>query len=180
MSEEWFLTSRRLGFRHWREDDFELALGLWGDPRVTRLIDARGQLTAEEVRERLQLEIRRQEEMGLQYWPFFLLEAGEFAGCCGLKPYEGDPGLFEMGFHLRHGFWGQGLATEAARAVIGYAAEHLRPGVLLAGHNPMNFASRKILQKLGFRHVRDELFSGTGMIHPLYELTMGEGTAQGS
>lgn len=180
MSEAFFLTTERLGFRHWREDDIDLAVSLWGDPRVTRLIDARGQLTPEQVHERLALEIRNQEEFGLQYWPFFVLESGDFAGCCGLKPYEGDPRLHEMGFHLRHGFWGWGLATEAARAVIAYAAEQLQPEVLLAGHNPLNVASSRILQKLGFHHVRDELFSGTGLVHPLYELKVGGDSAGGS
>jgi ribosomal-protein-alanine N-acetyltransferase len=172
MSEVFFLTTRRLGFRHWRAEDFDLALSLWGDPRVTRLIDARSRLTPEEVRERLEHEIRAQEESGIQYWPFFLLDSGEFAGCSGLKPYAGDPALLEMGFHLRHGFWGQGLATEAGRAVIAWAEETLHPDVLLAGHNPRNLASRRILQKLGFRHIRDELFSGTGQVHPLYELRL--------
>ncbi len=41
-SSEYFLRSKRLGFRRWIEDDLDLALGLWGDPTVTRLIDRRG------------------------------------------------------------------------------------------------------------------------------------------
>jgi ribosomal-protein-alanine N-acetyltransferase len=172
MTIDYFLTTERLGFRRWSEDDIDLATSLWADPRVTRLIDSRGQLTPGEVRERLALEIRNQTEVGVQYWPFFLLASGEFVGCCGLKPYEGDEDLREMGFHLRFGFWGRGLATEAAGAVIRFAEAELGVTSLLAGHNPLNHASRRILEKLGFRHLRDEVFSGTGMVHPLYELTL--------
>lgn len=172
MSAPWFLATERLGFRCWRDDDLELAVSLWGDPRVTRLIDARPRLTRDDVRERLELEIRHQRELGVQYWPFFLLESGDFAGCCGLKPYEGDPALYEMGFHLRFDLWGRGLAAEAARAVIDHAEAELHVPLLLAGHNPENHASRKVLEKLGFRHIRDELFSGTGLVHPLYELRL--------
>lgn len=175
MTADYFLTRERLGFRHWTEDDLDLAVSLWGDPRVTRLIDARAQLTRDEVRERLDLEIRNQRDLGVQYWPFFVLESGDFAGCCGLKPYEGDRTLYEMGFHVRFDHWGRGLATEAARAVIEYAGGVLRLPLVLAGHNPGNHASRRILEKLGFRHVRDELFSGTGLVHPLYELALGSG-----
>lgn len=40
----YFLRSERLGFRLWGSDDLDLAMGLWGDPLVTRLIDSRGQL----------------------------------------------------------------------------------------------------------------------------------------
>ena len=45
-----FLRTERPGFRSWTEDDLGLALGLWGDPEVTRLIDARGRLSREHVR----------------------------------------------------------------------------------------------------------------------------------
>jgi len=172
MTASFFLTTDRLGFRRWRDDDLDLATSLWADPRVTRLIDARGQLTPGEVGERLAHEIRNQDAFGVQYWPFFLLASGDFVGCCGLKPYEGDETLYEMGFHLRFGHWGWGFATEAARAVIRFATEELGVSMLLAGHNPLNHASRRVLEKLGFRHVRDEVFSGTGLIHPLYELVL--------
>jgi RimJ/RimL family protein N-acetyltransferase len=53
----YLLTTERLGFRTWTEDDLDLALGLWGDPEVTRLIDARGKLSEGQVRERLAQEI---------------------------------------------------------------------------------------------------------------------------
>jgi RimJ/RimL family protein N-acetyltransferase len=178
VSTSWFLASERLGFRQWRDGDLDLAVSLWGDPRVTLLIDARPRLTRDDVRRRLDHEIRNQLDLGVQYWPFFVLESGDFAGCCGLKPYEGDPALYEMGFHLRFDHWGQGLATEAARAVIRYAAVELRLPLLLAGHNPRNHVSKRVLEKLGFRHVRDELFSGTGLVHPFYELRLDGGRAR--
>ncbi len=46
----YFLVTARLGFRSWSDNDLELALGLWGDPAVTRLI-SREALTAQQVRE---------------------------------------------------------------------------------------------------------------------------------
>ena len=73
MGELYFLTTNRLGFRTWTVEDFDLAYGLWGDLEVTRLIDARGQLTPEQVRERLENEIANQNKYGVQYWPIFLL-----------------------------------------------------------------------------------------------------------
>jgi hypothetical protein len=52
-SDKYFLITTRLGFRRWQEDDLSYALGLWGDYEVTKLIDARGQLTTKQVQERL-------------------------------------------------------------------------------------------------------------------------------
>src|SRR5262249_30084596 len=36
-----FLTTERIGFRTWTAEDLPLALALWGDPQVTKPIDAR-------------------------------------------------------------------------------------------------------------------------------------------
>jgi RimJ/RimL family protein N-acetyltransferase len=167
------MSTARLGFRAWRPEDLALAVSLWGDADVMALIDKRGGLTHDQVRERLELEMRHREEHGVQYWPFFVLDTDDFAGCAGLKVYPPEPGRFEMGFHLRRVFWGSGYATEAGKAVVRYAFEVLGLGSLLAGHNPANHASRKVLEKLGFTHLRDEYFEGTGMVHPLYELRRG-------
>lgn len=61
------LGTERAVFRLWRSDDLPRALLLWGDPRVTASIDARGRLGEAQVRERLLGEIAVQEEHGVQY-----------------------------------------------------------------------------------------------------------------
>jgi [ribosomal protein S5]-alanine N-acetyltransferase len=76
---DYFLTSKLLGFRRWREEDFPLAMGLWGDPEVAAYIG--GPFTEKMVRSRLQQEIKQEQETGLQYWPFFLLDGNRHAGC---------------------------------------------------------------------------------------------------
>ncbi|HET9982612.1 MAG TPA: GNAT family N-acetyltransferase [Longimicrobiales bacterium] len=166
----YFLTTPRLGFRSWRAGDMDLALSLWGDPRVMALIDGRGQPGREEVHERLERELRNGRELGIQYWPIFSLESGELVGCAGLKPYDVSRGLYEMGYHLRPEFWGAGYATEAARAVVAYAFATIRPAALLAGHHPENYASKRVLEKLGFIYLRDELYAAAGRMDPIYEL----------
>ena len=66
-----FLKTERLGFRCWREEDAAYALTLWGDYQVTKLIDARGQLSEDQVLERLAKEIEMEREYAVQYWPMF-------------------------------------------------------------------------------------------------------------
>src|SRR5262245_41503428 len=113
MHPTYFLTTERLGFRTWVIEDLPLALGLWGDPEVTRLIDARCQLSEDQVRERLLREVSLQASHGVQYWPVFLLATGEHLGCAGLRPSRLEQGIYEIGAHLRPRCWGQGYATEA-------------------------------------------------------------------
>lgn len=168
---DYFLQTGRLGFRTWQETDREPAMGLWGDPLVTRLIDARGALTSEQVQERLLKEIANQRQYGVQYWPIFLQASGEHVGCCGLRPRDLPARIYEFGVHIRAAHWRQGYALEAGRAVIGYAFGTLGAAGLFAGHNPHNHASRALLLKLGFQYTHDEFYPPTGLQHPSYSLS---------
>lgn len=158
----YFLQTDRLGFREWSADDLGLALALWGDPEVTKLIG--GPFSPEQIEQRLALEVR----LPLQYWPLFLLETEEHVGCCGLRARSED--VFELGFHLRPEHWGLGYASEAARAIVAYAFDVLGAASLFAGHHPANDASRRLLEKLGFEYTHDELYEPTGLMHPSYVL----------
>ena len=169
-----FLETRRLGFRIWTVNDLELALGLWGDPQVTRFFDSRERLTSKEVQERLMQEIAGQNHNGVQYWPIFLRSTREHVGCCGLRPYRPPENIYEIGFHICSRYWGNGYATEAALRVIDYAFRNLTLDGLFAGHNPENTASRHLLQKLGFRYTHDEFYAPTGLQHPSYRMTADE------
>jgi RimJ/RimL family protein N-acetyltransferase len=173
-SDRYFLITTRLGFRRWREEDLPLALGLWGDYEVTKLIDTRGQLTTNQVQERLTKEIATEKEHGVQYWPIFLRETDEHVGCCGLRPYDLAKSIYEIGFHIRSTHWRRGYAAEAARAVIAYALDKLKAKALFAGHNPKNEASQILLEKLGFQYTHDEYYPPTGLKHPSYLLKAEE------
>jgi RimJ/RimL family protein N-acetyltransferase len=161
--------TERLLFRSWHEDDLALASGLWGDPAVTAMI-SREPLDEAAVRARLAAELGCEREHGVQYWPIFFRFSGEHVGCCGLRPYDLPKRIYEIGFHVRAAFWGQGLAGEAARSVVGFAFERLDASALFAGHHPQNTGSRRVLEKLAFQHTHDEHYPPTGLRHPSYLL----------
>ena len=168
----YFLRSDRLGFRSWSTADIDLALKLWGDPRVTQFVG--GPFTVEEVRERLSKEIATLLSNGIQYWPSFRLEDGVHVGCCGLKPSRMAADILEIGIYLRPEHWGQGYASESSRAVIGHAFGALGARALFAGHHPDNEDSRRVLLRLGFRYSHHELYPPTGLEHPGYMLTRAD------
>jgi len=167
------LKSERLGFRCWTKEDLPLARELWGDIEVTRFFG--GPFSEEEIGERLEREISRMHTYRFQYWPIHLLSDNEHVGCCGLRPYRLEEGIPELGFHLRPKFWGQGLAPEAARAVIDFAFKTIGAKGLSAGHHPENVASKKVLEKLGFRYTHDEFFDVLGIEIPYYLLKRSDG-----
>lgn len=164
----YFLRTARLGFRRWQPDDSNLAISLWGDPRVTEWIDARTRLNERQVCKRLEEEIASDTEFGVQYFPIFLLDGDVFVGCCGLRPYQGSMDTLEVGVHIRPLYWRQGLAFEAATAAIDYAFDVVGAGALLMGHHPENTRSRDLIEKLGFQFSHTELYAPTGLDHPSY------------
>jgi [ribosomal protein S5]-alanine N-acetyltransferase len=166
--EHFFLQSPRLGFRHWSISDLPLAEALWGDPEVTRFIG--GPFSPEKIQERLRAEMELCSLHAVQYWPIFLLEIQDHAGCAGLRPFQLESRVYELGVHLKHPFWGRGLAEEAARTVITFAFAQLGAKALFAGHHPANSASRNLILKLGFRHTHEEFYPPTGLHHPSYLL----------
>jgi ribosomal-protein-alanine N-acetyltransferase len=168
--ERYFLRTERIGFRCWTADDLPLAVAIWGNPEVTRLVADLGNPSEAQARERLAREMANQDTFGVQYWPIFLLDGGEHLGCCGLRPYRPDDGVFEIGAHLLPGHWRQDYATEATRRVIAHAFGPLGVRGLFARHNPHNHGSGRILGKLGFRYTHDELMPQTGLGHPCYLL----------
>ena len=168
----WFLRSERLGFRRWAPEDHDLAVGLWCDPKVTRLFG--GPYDEAWAARRLANEIATMAEAGYQYWPIFLLAGGEHVGCCGMRPRDPEARVNGFGFHLRPDHWGRGLASEAARVAIPYAFDVLGVQALFAGHHPKNDASKRILGRLGFRYTHDELYPPTGLQHHSYRLEAAE------
>jgi [ribosomal protein S5]-alanine N-acetyltransferase len=160
-----------MGFRRWSPEDFPFALSLWGDAEVTRLIGGGKAFSEEKICQRLATEAANHAAHGVQYWPIFQLEDDDFVGCCGLRPFQLEERIFEMGFHLRPVHWRKGYAEEAGRAAAGYAFDKIGAKALFAGHHPENFRSGRVLEKLGFRYTHHRFYEPTGLMHPAYLLS---------
>ncbi len=175
--------SPRLVFRSWAGEDLPLAESLWRDADVMRHMG--GPMTEEDVRTRLETEILRQHELGVQYWPMFLRDAipphesGEFAGCAGLRPWHDEPNVFELGVHLARSSWSRRLGEEAALAVIRFAFETLHLHGLTAGHGPENANSKALIERLGFHYTHSEPWGRRNTMHPYYRLKQAEAKQQG-
>lgn len=168
---EFFLNTTRLKFSIWGDQDITSALELWGNPETTKFIIADGKMSEHQIKERLNKEIATYEKNGIQYWPVYLKETNDFIGCCGLRPYDPENIILEMGIHLNDKFWRKGYAYEACSAIIDYAFKNFKVNGIFAGHNPKNVASSKLLTKLGFKYMKDEFYPPTGLYHPSYMIT---------
>lgn len=75
---------------------------------------------------------------------------GSLVGAVGLA-LEPDHALAELGYWIAVPQWGQGYATEAARAVVAYGLGSLKLHRIQARHFVRNAASGRVMQKLGMR-----------------------------
>jgi len=167
-SASYFLKTARLGFDRWTKEDLPLALALWSDAEVTRF--SGGPFSSAQISARLDREVASDLQDNVQYWPIFLLEDSDFAGCCGLRVHKPEEKIYELGFHLRRQYWGRGFSTEAGRAVISYAFSTVGAKALFAGHHPDNIASKRSLMKLGFQYTHRQIYPPTGLDDDVYLL----------
>ena len=151
------LETERLRLRPHRPDDFEAYAAIWTDPLVVRFIGG-----VPMTREASWTRFLRQ--IGLWYhlgYGFFAVEhkaTGAFIGDCGFHDLHRDitpsiEGTMEAGWALSSAVHGQGLASEAMRACLDWAAAHGTGDRLTCIINPANVASLGLAAKLGFAEV---------------------------
>lgn len=78
-------------------------------------------------------------------------ESGNVLGVAGLNR-EG-PDVAELHYWIRTDHAGRGLTTEAGEALIAWARDQLRVARLTLWAGTENHASRRVAEKLGFRHL---------------------------
>lgn len=147
------LTTARLVLRHWRESDREPFGRLNADPRVMQFFPAL--LSAKEsdqFADRIEDHFQRH---GFGLCATELRADHSFIGYIGLWVPSFQAAFtpcVEIGWRLSAEHWGQGLATEGARALVRQAFENLELGELVSFTVPANVRSRRVMEKLGMSH----------------------------
>ncbi len=90
------------------------------------------------------------------FWTVVLRGSGEIVGKCGLSRIEevrAPPeirGAIQVGWSLAEPFWGQGLASEAARAALEHGFASFDAGTIWAQTSDSNAGSTRVIERLGF------------------------------
>lgn len=150
--------------------DFDSIRLLHRDQTVMRTLSPTGKpWSEEETADMIVRSMDSWETKGVGPWVFELDYTNTFIGYCGLKPetIDGEP-CFELRYAVRASQWGQGYATEMARAVLYFKliADITLPIVstVSAGDDP----ARHVIEKLGF--VFDKVIERGGRDHELFRL----------
>ena len=87
-------------------------------------------------------------------WSAKCKDDGQFAGWFSLAPK--NHGVAELGYRLPKVAWGRGIATEGAVALVKWAFENAVYDTIIAGTMAVNLGSRRVMEKIGMRHVKTE------------------------
>jgi RimJ/RimL family protein N-acetyltransferase len=146
------LTTPRLRLEPFADEHLEQLHEMNRDPEVMRYLSGRPE-TLEESRAGIERVKARWAEWGYSWWSFFELATGRIIGAGCIQHLDRDATKpLEVGWRLRREKWGQGFASEAARAMVAFAFERLEAPELTAICHPDNAASAKVMVRLGMRY----------------------------
>jgi RimJ/RimL family protein N-acetyltransferase len=159
------LHTRRCVLRQWKDSDLPPWAAMNADAQVRRYFPG----IASEEQARGEAE-RCRDAIAQRGWGMWALEVPgmlPFAGFVGLNvPHYDAPWVpaVEIGWRLSSAAWGQGLATEAAQAALGFGFARLGLREIVAITVPTNAPSRRVMDRLGMVHDADGDFD-----HPRVE-----------
>ena len=144
------LVTPRLLLREFRPSDFADFRAWDSDPEVQRYELGRPSVEAES-RFFFEQILRTNQENPRARWRFAItLRPDDRAiGRISLSVSNDRIHEYEIGWTVRRDLWGQGLATEAAHAVIGMAFSRLNAHRVIAYCHVDNLASQRVMRKLG-------------------------------
>jgi RimJ/RimL family protein N-acetyltransferase len=142
------IETDRLLLRMYRADELESVYILITDKDVTRFFPDYYSVEKKDVLESLPRRIERWRKYGFGQLGIFEKKSGKLIGYCGLQ-YLDNTEEVEVYYGLHKDFWGTGLATEAAKAMLRFGFEEANLQQIVGVTHPGNSASQRVLLRLG-------------------------------
>ncbi|MEU9592560.1 GNAT family protein [Streptomyces sp. NPDC048219] len=144
------LHTARLRLRPFTDADTDDLFALMSDARILRYWDS-PPWTERSRAEGFLATCRRVEQEGTGVrLAVDRVSDGAFIGWCTLHRWNPDFRSASLGYCYGEAAWGKGCATEAARALLGWAFDTLDLNRVQAEADTRNVASARVLEKLGF------------------------------
>ena len=152
-----FLETERMVLRRFTEADVNYLVDLDSDPEVMRFLTGGIPTPREAIQNDILPAFLRSYEPFSGFGVFAAIgkESGEFLGWFSFRPKDMTcRDEVSLGYRLRRSVWGQGYATEGARALIRLGFTELGVQRVVATTYQDNLASRRVMEKAGLSLVR--------------------------
>lgn len=153
------METTNLRFRAFEAADAPLAFNWLTDAEMMRYMPTGPDYTMAQVEARLARYIAHQERHGFSRWLMFDRATGEPVGDSGMLVLP-ETGEIELGYRVLRPWRGKGLATEATRAWLQHAFDHVGLSEVIAFSHPDNLPSIRVMEKSGFRFLREDEVAG--------------------
>ncbi|HLY02912.1 MAG TPA: GNAT family N-acetyltransferase [Candidatus Cybelea sp.] len=141
------VETERLLIRKWSDDDTAAVADIYLKPEVMQFIP--GGVWSPERTARIITRMRELDiEQGYGFYPVVVKSLGTIIGHCGLGRLEQTPEV-EVAFVLDSPHWGQGYASEAARAMLTHGFSRLNMSRIVAVAFPENARSIGVMRSIG-------------------------------
>lgn len=159
------LETERLTLRPLTMADADHLVALDHDPEVMRYLSG-GVATPRELIERTILPrflqaFERGDGSGA--WAALERSTGMFLGWFSFQSDDAHPDEYSLGYRLRRSAWGNGYATEGARALIRRGFTHLGARRVTATTYQDNLRSRRVMERVGMRLARSYRLTATDL-----------------
>ena len=145
------VETERLLIRKWNDDDAAAVAHIYLKPEVMEYIP--GGVWSPDRTARTVARMRELDsEHGYGFYPIVVKSLGTIVGHCGLGRLEQTPEI-EVAYILDSPYWGQGYASEAARAMIAYGFSKLNIPRIVAVAFPQNVRSIRVMRSVGMTPV---------------------------
>ena len=154
------LETDRLLFREFTTEDAPLILQLNSDPEVVKYVHEHPVSNLVMALANITDRILPQYALyGYGRWAVHIKETHEFIGWCGIK-YRPESAEIDLGYRFQKKYWGNGYATEAAKATLQYGFSQLQLPIITAHAHIENLASLKVIENCGMHFVKFEELEG--------------------
>ena len=146
------LETPRLILRRFRSDDLEQFMAYRNDPEVARY-QTWESFSREEAEQFIARQSRARPGIPGRWFQFAveIKDSGVLAGDCAMLLIKSARRIGEIGYTFSRAYQGNGLATEAARAVIDYGFDTLGLNRIIATTDCRNLRSLALMKRLGMR-----------------------------
>jgi RimJ/RimL family protein N-acetyltransferase len=170
------LVTERLTLRPWRIEDVELALAIYGEAAVARMLSPAMDSVPDLAAMRLVLQQWIAEDARLVSpagrWAIERRDDGRLVGGGFLLPLPPGRDDLEMGWQLHPDMWGHGYATEAGRALARWAFDEGFDEVF-AVSRPVNARAEATARRIGMEWV-GETEKYYGLLLQVFRLRPGD------
>lgn len=146
------IETKRLILRTWKKSDLKPMIQINQDPRVMEFFPST--LTQKKTEELVERLTNHYKKHGFTLYPVELKKTKECIGMVGIAtvPFKTafTPAV-EIAWRLAPEHWGNGYATEAAKAVIHHAFTVLNIKKIVAFTTSKNIASQRVMEKIGMQ-----------------------------